>query len=251
MATLSKRIMDMAAGVTSPTNGQGAAQRTSLTADLIEIHDTEMIRPITMSHPLAEIHQIVTFPKSFCEAELFSLIVVEMEIIMVIQKGNTTLKDSNKVVTALKADHDIEIESNRMLGTLTGMFMDRFNIKGSDVPLDFNTISIFTAALELMCKRAIDMVSNMDTSGVATNMQATQVVAKMTYPPDHTEEYKGLTWASAKDLAKTFVVRFEFIMGKRLARNLKIQSQSKLWGYRDVDHLGQQRLDYNMARGAL
>eukprot|EP00873_Tetraselmis_striata_P018915 jgi/Tetstr1/439179/TSEL_027624.t1 len=78
-----------------------------------------------------------------------------------------------------------------------------------------------------MCKRAIDPVSNMDTSGVATNMQATQVVAKMTSPPDHTEEYKGLTWAPAKDLATTFVVRFAFIMGKRPTRNLKIQSHAK------------------------
>eukprot|EP00873_Tetraselmis_striata_P013318 jgi/Tetstr1/433582/TSEL_022849.t1 len=67
----------------------------------------------------------------------------------------------------------------------------------------------------------------MDTSGVATNMQTTRVVAKMTYPSDHAEGYKGLTWASAKDLAKTFVVRFAFIMGKRLTRNLKIQSQAK------------------------
>eukprot|EP00873_Tetraselmis_striata_P003674 jgi/Tetstr1/423938/TSEL_001420.t1 len=41
------------------------------------------------------------------------------------------------------------------------------------------------------------------------------------------EEYKGLTWASAKDLAKTFVARFAFIMGKRLMRNLKIQSQAQ------------------------
>eukprot|EP00873_Tetraselmis_striata_P040437 jgi/Tetstr1/460701/TSEL_005888.t1 len=49
----------------------------------------------------------------------------------------------------------------------------------------------------------------------------------MTYPLDHTEEYKGLTWASAKDLAKTFMIRFAFIMGKRLTRNLKIQSQAK------------------------
>eukprot|EP00873_Tetraselmis_striata_P026627 jgi/Tetstr1/446891/TSEL_034349.t1 len=50
----------------------------------------------------------------------------------------------------------------------------------------------------------------------------------MTYPLDHTEEYKGLTWARAKDLAKTFVVRSAFIMGKRLTRNnLKIQSQAK------------------------
>eukprot|EP00873_Tetraselmis_striata_P040436 jgi/Tetstr1/460700/TSEL_005887.t1 len=47
----------------------------------------------------------------------------------------------------------------------------------------------------------------------------------MTYPLDHMEEYKGLTWASVKDLAKTFVVRFAFIMGKRLTRNLKIQSR--------------------------
>eukprot|EP00873_Tetraselmis_striata_P004718 jgi/Tetstr1/424982/TSEL_001516.t1 len=49
----------------------------------------------------------------------------------------------------------------------------------------------------------------------------------MTYPLDHMEEYKGLTWASAKDLAKTFMIRFAFIMGKRLTRNLKIQSQAK------------------------
>eukprot|EP00873_Tetraselmis_striata_P024068 jgi/Tetstr1/444332/TSEL_032223.t1 len=227
VAALSKRIMDMAAGVNGPDNNQRAAQRTSLTADLIEIHDTRMIRPITMSHPLAEVHQIVTFLKSFCEAELFNLIVAEMEILMVIQKGNTALKDSNKVIMALKADHEIGYERNHMLETLTGMFMDRFNVKGSDVSLDFNTISTITAALGNMCKRAIALVSAMDTSGVATNMQTTQVVAKMTYPPDHAEEYKGLTWASAKDLAKTFVVRFAFIMGKRLTRNLKIQSQAK------------------------
>eukprot|EP00873_Tetraselmis_striata_P045571 jgi/Tetstr1/465835/TSEL_010455.t1 len=50
------------------------------------------------------------------------------------------------------------------------MLMDRFNVKGSDVSLDFNTISIITAALGLMCKHAIDLVSNMDTSGGATNM---------------------------------------------------------------------------------
>eukprot|EP00873_Tetraselmis_striata_P025784 jgi/Tetstr1/446048/TSEL_033650.t1 len=178
--------MDMAAGVTGPSNGQRAPQRTSLTADLIKIHDTEIIRPITMSHPLAEIHHIITFLKSFCEAELFNQIVAEMEILMVIQKGNTTLKDSNKLVTALKADHEIEYERNRMLETLTGMSMDRFNING-----------------------------------------ATHVVAKMTSPPDHTEGYKGLTWASDKDLAKTFAVRFAFIMGKRLTRNLKIRFQAK------------------------
>eukprot|EP00873_Tetraselmis_striata_P016749 jgi/Tetstr1/437013/TSEL_025773.t1 len=70
----------------------------------------------------------------------------------------------------------------RMLDSMTGMFMHRFNVKGSEVPMDFNTISIITAALGLMCKRAVDMVSDMDTSGVATNMQATHVVAKMTYP---------------------------------------------------------------------
>eukprot|EP00873_Tetraselmis_striata_P013316 jgi/Tetstr1/433580/TSEL_022847.t1 len=131
VAALSKRIMDMAAGVNGPANGQRAAQRTSLTSDLIEIHDTRMIRPITMSHPLAEVHQIVTFLKSFCEAELFNLIVAEMEILMVIQKGNTALKDNNKVIMALKADHEIGYERNHMLETLTGMFMDRFNVKHS------------------------------------------------------------------------------------------------------------------------
>eukprot|EP00873_Tetraselmis_striata_P042786 jgi/Tetstr1/463050/TSEL_007988.t1 len=77
------------------------------------------------------------------------------------------------------------------------MLMDRFNVKGSDVSLDFNTISIITAELGLMCKHAIDL------------------------------EYKGLTGASAKDLAKTFMIRFAFIMGKRLTRNLKILSQAK------------------------
>eukprot|EP00873_Tetraselmis_striata_P009789 jgi/Tetstr1/430053/TSEL_019913.t1 len=53
------------------------------------------------------------------------------------------------------------------------------------------------------------------------------MIAKMTYPPDHKDEYEGLNWASAKDLAKTFVVRFAFIKGKRLTRNLKIQSHAK------------------------
>eukprot|EP00873_Tetraselmis_striata_P025995 jgi/Tetstr1/446259/TSEL_033803.t1 len=93
------------------------------------------------------------------------------------------------------------------------MLVDRVNIKGSYVSLDFNTISITTAALGLMCKRAINPVSHMYTSGGATNMQATQVVAKkkMTYSPDHMEEYKGLTQASAKDLAQTFMVGCNFL----------------------------------------
>eukprot|EP00873_Tetraselmis_striata_P000854 jgi/Tetstr1/421118/TSEL_012161.t1 len=40
-------------------------------------------------------------------------------------------------------------------------------------------------------------------------------------------QYKGLLSVSAKDQAKTFMVRFAFIVGKRLTRNLKIQSQAK------------------------
>eukprot|EP00873_Tetraselmis_striata_P036551 jgi/Tetstr1/456815/TSEL_043489.t1 len=171
--------MDMAAGVTGPANGQRAPQRTSLTADLIEIHDTKMIRPITMSHPLAVIHQIVTFLKSFCEAELFNLIAAEIEILMM------------------------------------------------SPGMDFNTISIITAALGLVCKRAISIGCPTWTPAAWQQHAATQVVAKMTYPPDHTEGYKGLTWASDKDLAKTFAVRFAFIMGKRLTRNLKIRFQAK------------------------
>eukprot|EP00873_Tetraselmis_striata_P011594 jgi/Tetstr1/431858/TSEL_021348.t1 len=227
VANLITQILDMAEGARDPTNGQRATQRTNLTADLVEMHGSKMIRPITTSHPLAEIHHIVTFLKSFCESELINLVVVEMEILMVIQKGHRLLKDSDKVVSALKADHEIEYERGRMLDTLIGMFMHRFDIKGSEVPLDFNTISIITAALGLMCKRAFDMVSRMDTNGVATDMHANRVIAKTTYPPDHADEYEGLTSASAKDLAKTFVVRFAFIMGRRLTRNLKIHSQAK------------------------
>lgn len=63
------------------------------------------------------------------------------------------------------------------------MFMHRFNVEGSEVPLDYNTISIIAAVLGLMCKRAVDLVSSMDTRGVATILQATHVIAKMTYPP--------------------------------------------------------------------
>eukprot|EP00873_Tetraselmis_striata_P035965 jgi/Tetstr1/456229/TSEL_042992.t1 len=197
-ANLTTQILDMAEGARDPTNGKRATQRTSLTADLVEIHDTKMIRPITTSHPLAETHHIVTFLKSFCESELIN-----------------------------PADHEVEYERGRMLDTLTRMFMHRFNVKGSEVPLDFNTISIIKDALGLLCKRAVDLVSGMETGGVATNMQATRVIAKMTYSPDHVDEYEGLTWASAKDLAKTLVVRFALIMGKRLTRNLKIQSHAK------------------------
>eukprot|EP00873_Tetraselmis_striata_P027792 jgi/Tetstr1/448056/TSEL_035356.t1 len=63
VANLTTQILDMAEGARDPTNGQRATQRTSLTADLVEMHDTKMIRPITTSHPLAEIHHIVTFLK--------------------------------------------------------------------------------------------------------------------------------------------------------------------------------------------
>eukprot|EP00873_Tetraselmis_striata_P040321 jgi/Tetstr1/460585/TSEL_000510.t1 len=228
VANLTTQILDMAEGAWDPTNGKRTTLRTSLTADLVEMHDTKMIRPITTSHPLAAIHHIITFLNSFYESELINLVVAEMEILMVIQKGHSLLKvDINKVISALKADHEIEYERGWMLDTLTSMFMHRFNVQGSEVPLDFNTISIITAALGLMCKRAVDLVSGMDTSGVATNMHANQVITKMTYPPDHADEYEGLTLASAKDLAKNFVVRFAFIMGKRLTRNLKIQSQAK------------------------
>lgn len=59
------------------------------------------------------------------------------------------------------------------------MFMHRLNVEGSEVPLDYNTISIIAAVLGLMCKRAVDL----DTRGVATILQATHVIAKMTYPP--------------------------------------------------------------------
>eukprot|EP00873_Tetraselmis_striata_P014705 jgi/Tetstr1/434969/TSEL_023960.t1 len=147
---------------------------------MIEI---KLTKPITTSHSLAEIHHIVTFLKSFCESELINLIVVEMKILMVIQKGHSPLKDSNKV------HHEIEDERGRMLDTVTGMFI----VKGSEVPLDFNTVSIITVALGFMCKRAVNMVPGTDTNGVATNIQASKVIAKMTYPPDHADEYDMLT----------------------------------------------------------
>eukprot|EP00873_Tetraselmis_striata_P027214 jgi/Tetstr1/447478/TSEL_034859.t1 len=57
-----------------------------------------------------------------------------MEILMVIHKGSNILKDSNNVVTAHNADHEIEYERSRMLDTLTGMFMHRFNVKSYEVP---------------------------------------------------------------------------------------------------------------------
>eukprot|EP00873_Tetraselmis_striata_P009788 jgi/Tetstr1/430052/TSEL_019912.t1 len=165
VAKLTTQIMDMAEGARDPTNGQRATLHTSLTADLVEMHDTKMILPVTTFHPLAEIHRIVTFLKLFCESELINLVVAEMEIRMVIQTGHSLLKDNHK------ADHEIEYERGRMLDTLTCMFMHWFNVKGSEVPLDVNTISIITAALGRMCKRAVDLVSSsMDTSGVATNM---------------------------------------------------------------------------------
>eukprot|EP00873_Tetraselmis_striata_P044946 jgi/Tetstr1/465210/TSEL_009916.t1 len=59
-----------------------------------------------------------------------------MENLMVIDKGSNILKDSNNVVTAHKADHEIEYERSRMLDTLTGMFMHRFNVKGYEVPAE-------------------------------------------------------------------------------------------------------------------
>lgn len=137
---------------------------------------------------------------------------------MVIQRGGTILKDRYKVVTALKASHEIAYEGDRMLGNLTDMIMRRGSTsRARRFPRDFNTISVMTAAPRRMCKRAVDFVSGMGTSGVATHMHATQVIAKTTYPPDHANEYEGLTLAPVKDMAKIFVIRFAFIMGKRSA----------------------------------
>lgn len=137
----------MAKGTSGSPYDQCAAQRTNLTTDLVEIYDTNILRAIITSHPRAEVHQIVTFLKSLCESEPINMIVTEMEILMVIQKGHNPLKDSNRVVTVLKADHEIDYVRNWMLETLTGMFMDRFNIKGFRVSLNFSAISIITAAL--------------------------------------------------------------------------------------------------------
>lgn len=106
---------------------------------MVVIHDTKMIMPIADSHPLAEIYQIFTFIKSLCESELINLIFAETEMVMLIQKGRQSPLKDNNTVTALKADPDIEYERSRMLKSLTGMFMDWFNVKGYEVSLDFNT----------------------------------------------------------------------------------------------------------------
>lgn len=78
MTNLSKQAMDMKEGGNRPANGPRAVKRTSLTADLVEMPDTKMIRPITTSHPLAEVHQIVAFLKSFCKSKLITMIVAEI-----------------------------------------------------------------------------------------------------------------------------------------------------------------------------
>lgn len=107
--------MGAAEGGNGLANGHRAVKRTCLTTDVVEMHDTTVIMPIITFHPLAEVHQTVTFPKSFFESALITLIVAEMEIHMVIRKGGNILKDSNKVVTARKAPQEIACEHDRML----------------------------------------------------------------------------------------------------------------------------------------